>query len=59
MTEKRKHDSKGPEQTGQGSEDGQSTSPQEVSATVENYPRKRIAIAVRLQPHAYLPGTGS
>lgn len=46
MAEKRKLESNGQEQVEHPSDDGQSTSPQDVSIAVENYPRKRIAIAV-------------
>lgn len=48
MTEKRKHDgSPGTDQARTLPEDGsRSMSPQDAPTVVENYPRKRIAIAV-------------
>ena len=47
MAEKRKHDPLGSERARPLSDEEQrSASPQDGSAIVENYPRKRIAIAV-------------
>jgi hypothetical protein len=46
MAEKRKHDEPIASNQLHRPSDGSSTSPQDASGTVENYPRKRIAIAV-------------
>lgn len=56
MTEKRKHDQPaGADQSRRPSNGSPASnpSPQEPSGTVENYPRKRIAIAVSVEEDIY------